>query len=128
MNTIPDGPVAEFIDATNRHDADALLAVFAPTATVRDDGSDYTGSAEIRRWIQEHQIAPKITLDPTSYDEADEKTAPLSSRRLRTATSPAGRCRSPSISPSRAAGSSHSASASRTDINWSGSSAAHRGR
>ncbi|MFK4851185.1 nuclear transport factor 2 family protein [Microbacterium sp. ZW T6_19] len=77
MNTIPDGPVAEFIDATNRHDADALLAVFAPTATVRDDGSDYTGSAEIRRWIQEHQIAPKITLDPTSYDEADDGTAEL---------------------------------------------------
>lgn len=77
MSTIPDGPVAEFIAATNRHDTDALLAVFAPTATVRDDGSDYTGSAEIRKWIQEHQVAPKITLDPVSYDETDDGTAEL---------------------------------------------------
>jgi len=72
MSTIPYGPVKEFIDATNRHDADALLAVFAPTATVRDDGSAYTGSSQIQKWIQEHQIAPKIVLDPTSYDETDD--------------------------------------------------------
>lgn len=70
MTTIPAGPVDDFVGATNRHDADALLAVFSPQATVTDDGSTYMGSDEIRQWIHEHQIAPRITLDPTAYDEA----------------------------------------------------------
>ena len=69
MTTIPAGPASDFVEATNRHDADALLAVFAPQATVIDDGSTYTGSDEIRQWIREHQIAPRITLDPIAYDE-----------------------------------------------------------
>ncbi|WIB72559.1 nuclear transport factor 2 family protein [Curtobacterium sp. MCBD17_026] len=69
MIIIPAGPARAFVEATNRHDAEALLALFAPNATVTDDGASHTGSAEIRRWVQEHQIAPRITLDPTAYDD-----------------------------------------------------------
>ncbi|WP_426764273.1 nuclear transport factor 2 family protein [Pseudarthrobacter sp. 1G09] len=72
MTTIPAGPVGDFINATNRHDADALLTVFAPSATVSDDGATYTGPTEIKEWIQEHQIAPRITLAPTSYTNMDD--------------------------------------------------------
>jgi ketosteroid isomerase-like protein len=77
MTAIPAAPVKNFIDATNRHDAEALLAVFAPNATVTDDGTTYSGSTHIQSWIREHQIAPKITLDPTAYDEVDGRAVQL---------------------------------------------------
>lgn len=67
LPTIPAGPVLDFIAATDRHDPDALFAVFAPHATVSDDGTTYAGAAEIHRWIHDHQIAPRITLDPIAY-------------------------------------------------------------
>ncbi|PZE63623.1 nuclear transport factor 2 family protein [Curtobacterium sp. MCBD17_021] len=77
MTEIPAGPVKDFIDATNRHDADALLAVFAADASVTDDGTTYTGSAEIEQWIREHQIAPRITLGPTAYENGDGSAVQL---------------------------------------------------
>ncbi|MCS5723676.1 hypothetical protein N1028_19475 [Herbiconiux sp. CPCC 203407] len=39
-------PVQRFVAATNAHDGDALLALFAPGATVIDDGT--TSSAITR--------------------------------------------------------------------------------
>lgn len=77
MTNIPAGPVSDFIEATNRHDASALLAAFTTSATVSDDGATFTGSTEIQEWIQEHQIAPKITLAPTSYNETDDGNVQL---------------------------------------------------
>ncbi|PZE86783.1 nuclear transport factor 2 family protein [Curtobacterium sp. MCBD17_032] len=77
MTEIPAGPVKDFIGATNRHDADALLAVFAADASVTDDGTTYTGSAEIEQWIREHQIAPRITLGPTAYENGDGSAVQL---------------------------------------------------
>ncbi|MHA7239811.1 nuclear transport factor 2 family protein [Arthrobacter sp. TMS1-12-1] len=74
---IPAGPVVDFIAATNRHDADALFALFAPDATVSDDGTTYTTSAEIQQWIRDHQIAPRITLDPLAYNRTDDGAATL---------------------------------------------------
>jgi len=59
--------VENFIAATNAHDANTLAAVFGDGATVRDDGTTYTGEAEIREWIQVHLIDPKIVITPTSF-------------------------------------------------------------
>ena len=59
--------VENFIAATNAHDPNALAAVFHDEATVRDDGTTYTGEAEIREWVQAHLINPKIVLTPTSF-------------------------------------------------------------
>ncbi|WP_030453398.1 nuclear transport factor 2 family protein [Herbidospora cretacea] len=59
--------VENFIAATNAHDANALNTVFGDGATVRDDGTTYTGGAEIREWIQGHLINPKIVITPTSF-------------------------------------------------------------
>ncbi|MGA5304647.1 nuclear transport factor 2 family protein [Nucisporomicrobium flavum] len=63
--------IENFIAATNAHDANALTALFADGATVRDDGKTYAGEAEIREWIQGHLINPQIVITPTSF--ADDR-------------------------------------------------------
>jgi hypothetical protein len=67
VNTLP-AAVENFVATTNAHDAEALFAVFADGAAVRDDGTTYANEAEIRDWIQVHQIGPQIVLTPTSFD------------------------------------------------------------
>ncbi|MTD15063.1 hypothetical protein GIS00_14060 [Nakamurella sp. YIM 132087] len=60
--------VADFVAATNAHDTDGLLAVFADGAVVSDDGHTLTTATEIRSWIGSHLIDPQVVLSPTSYE------------------------------------------------------------
>jgi ketosteroid isomerase-like protein len=60
--------VDDFVSATNAHDADALFAVFAPDAIVVDDGATFASEAELRGFIGNQMVAPKIVLTPISYD------------------------------------------------------------
>ncbi|ONI67569.1 hypothetical protein BWI15_31165 [Kribbella sp. ALI-6-A] len=62
--------VTSFVEATNRHDAEALAGLFAPESVVIDDNTEYRGAAQIAGWIQEHQIGPKITLTVVDYDQS----------------------------------------------------------
>jgi hypothetical protein len=66
--TVTEPLVASFVEATNRHDADELAGLFGPESVVIDDNTEYRGAAQIARWLQEHQIAPKITLTVVDYD------------------------------------------------------------
>jgi hypothetical protein len=70
MSTI-DLPAAveRFIATTNAHDGDALAAVFAPGATVADDGRTYGTPHEIRGWITSHLLEPKIVITPKSWQD-----------------------------------------------------------
>lgn len=61
--------VETFVATTNAHDVEALFGVFADGASVRDDGNTYATDAEIREWIQVHQVGPKIVLTPTSFED-----------------------------------------------------------
>lgn len=60
--------VERFVAANNAHDADALVALFGPGASVADDGMSLTTEADIRAWIQSHLIAPRIVMTPRAYD------------------------------------------------------------
>jgi ketosteroid isomerase-like protein len=60
--------VEQFVSATNDHDADALLAVFAPEAVVVDDGATFATEDELSGFIRNQIVAPKIVLTPISYD------------------------------------------------------------
>jgi ketosteroid isomerase-like protein len=60
--------VDDFVSATNAHDADALYALFAPDAIVVDDGATFATEAELRGFIGNQMVAPKIVLTPISYD------------------------------------------------------------
>ena len=48
--TLPEA-ITQYLDATNRFDADSAAACFTPEATVQDDGKTYTGAEEIRQWV-----------------------------------------------------------------------------
>lgn len=61
-------PIAAFIATNNAHDGDALLALFAPGATVADDGRTHGTEDEIRAWIKSHLTDPNIVITPKSYD------------------------------------------------------------
>jgi ketosteroid isomerase-like protein len=60
--------IEQFVSATNAHDADALLAVFAPDAVVVDDGATFATEAELRGFVENQIVAPKVVLTPISYD------------------------------------------------------------
>ena len=59
--------VQNFVTTTNAHDREALFAVFAPGATVVDDGTTYATEADIRGFIKGHLVDPKVVITPTSY-------------------------------------------------------------
>jgi ketosteroid isomerase-like protein len=61
-------PVEQFVASTNAHDADALLAAFAPDAVVTDDGKTYADETDLRQWFQSHLIGPNVVLTPTSWE------------------------------------------------------------
>ena len=44
------GPVRRYFDADSGRDIDAILAVFAPDATVLDEGKTYRGAQMLRAW------------------------------------------------------------------------------
>ena len=43
-------PLTTYVEASNAHDADALVATFADNASVRDEEQEMVGSAAIRAW------------------------------------------------------------------------------
>lgn len=59
--------VHAFVTTTNAHEAETLFEVFAPGATVVDDGTTYNTEAAIREWIKVHQVDPRIVITPTSF-------------------------------------------------------------
>ncbi|WP_432505145.1 hypothetical protein [Kineococcus arenarius] len=60
--------VQNFVTTTNAHDEEALFAVFAPGATVVDDGTTYATEDAVREWIRVHQVEPRIVITPTSFE------------------------------------------------------------
>jgi len=46
-------PIAAYFAATNAHDVDAMLARFAKTAIVKDEGKTMRGADAVRQWIEE---------------------------------------------------------------------------
>ena len=45
--------LAAYYAAKNQHDIDGMLALFAPDATVRDEGEEMRGTTAIRAWMEE---------------------------------------------------------------------------
>lgn len=67
VSTLP-ATVAAFVSVNNTHDVDALTALFADDAVVLDDGSTFTGRAEIAEFIRLQIAAPRIVLTPTGFE------------------------------------------------------------
>lgn len=69
-NTLP-APIAAFVAANARLDADGMLAPFAPDAGVRDDGGLHVGRDEIKAWIQSATVASRAVFTPETWREQD---------------------------------------------------------
>ena len=64
-------PIAAYVAANARLDADGMLAVFAPDAVVRDDGGRHMGRDEIKAWIQSATVASRAIFTPETWREQD---------------------------------------------------------
>ncbi|WP_043363220.1 nuclear transport factor 2 family protein [Belnapia sp. F-4-1] len=64
-------PIAAYVAADARLDADGMLAPFARDAVVRDDGGRHVGIDEIRNWIQSATVASRAVFTPETWREQD---------------------------------------------------------
>ena len=67
-------PIGAYFAATNTHDVDAMLALFAQTALVKDEGQDRRGHAAIREWMEEATRKYRFTVEVTGVAEANDQT------------------------------------------------------
>jgi hypothetical protein len=65
--------VADFIQAFNNHDPNVLLSLLNENAIIHDEGHDYHGISEIRRWYEEKAVGPNVTLEPIKVVETNGK-------------------------------------------------------
>jgi hypothetical protein len=57
-------PIAAYLDANARLDADGMLAAFANDAIVKDEGSERRGREAIKAWIESATIAARAVFAP----------------------------------------------------------------
>jgi len=67
-------PIAAYIQAANRLDTAALLALFTENAVVEDEGKIYRGGQEISQWSKKSQSEYQFTLEAIDMTQADAKT------------------------------------------------------
>ncbi|MCF2489298.1 nuclear transport factor 2 family protein [Dyadobacter sp. CY347] len=69
---LPDN-IEGFIQAQNNLDSSAFAAYFTEHATVSDEGSSYTGMAEIKEWIQQATEKYRMQLKPIDFSQTGAK-------------------------------------------------------
>jgi hypothetical protein len=57
------GVVAEFIQAVNAFDLDAVVNTFAKDGYVNDNRREIVGIDAIRRWLSKEIVGDKVTMD-----------------------------------------------------------------
>ena len=66
--------IAAFIDATNAHNSDEVLATLTDSAVIADEGQEYRGIAAIKKWSDEKYIGAKVTLEIVDLVNGNGKT------------------------------------------------------
>jgi ketosteroid isomerase-like protein len=66
-------PIAIYIAAENRGDAEALAQCFAGHAVVRDEGQTIKGLAAIKQWKIETKKKYQHTIEPLASTQQDDK-------------------------------------------------------
>ena len=67
-------PIAIYIAAENRGDAQALGQCFAEHAVVRDEGQTIEGLAAIKQWKTETKRKYQHTVEPLAFAQQDDKS------------------------------------------------------
>jgi hypothetical protein len=66
-------PIQSYIDASNAHDVQSILACFADDATVRDENTTHRGKIDIERWATETIEKYKFQFKTLSTEEHDRE-------------------------------------------------------
>ena len=66
--------IQNYIDASNAHDVQSILACFADDATVRDENTTHRGKIDIERWATETIEKYKFQFKPLGAKEGDNET------------------------------------------------------
>jgi len=74
METNLPSPVAAYLEANARLDADGMLATFAPGAVVRDEGARRVGHDALRAWILSATIGNRAIFTPDGWRQEDGNT------------------------------------------------------
>ena len=73
MTELPD-IVETYLDSTNRHDINAILACFSTDAVVHDEAHEYQGSRQIRDWIASTIEKYRFQIKLLSVSNEDNQT------------------------------------------------------
>ena len=65
--------IQNYIDASNAHDVQSILACFADDATVRDENTTHRGKIDIERWATETIEKYKFQFRPLSTEDRDNE-------------------------------------------------------
>jgi hypothetical protein len=66
--------LAKYFAATNSHDVDGILVLFADGAVVKDEGREHRGAVAIREWMSEAIARYAFKVELTGVAEVDDKT------------------------------------------------------
>jgi ketosteroid isomerase-like protein len=66
-------PIANYIEAENRGDVEALGQCFAENAVVRDEGKTIEGVAAIKEWKAETKRKYRHTIEPLASERKEGK-------------------------------------------------------
>lgn len=72
LNDLP-RPIAAYVEANARLDAEGMLASFADDAVVLDHGRSHEGRDGIGAWIRSETIASGAIFTPDTWHERDGK-------------------------------------------------------
>jgi len=65
--------IQNYIDASNAHDVQSILACFADNAMVHDENTTHRGKIDIERWAMETIEKYKFHLRPLGTEEHDRE-------------------------------------------------------
>jgi Uncharacterized conserved protein len=74
MNTKLPQPIANYFQAANAHNTDAVVAAFADDAIVVDESRERRGSTAIKEWSEEVNEKYKPNAEVTDVAEVGDKT------------------------------------------------------
>src|SRR5437867_7926362 len=66
--------IQNYIDASNAHEVQSILACFADDATVRDENTTHRGKIDIERWLKTTIEKYKFQFKPLSAEGRDNET------------------------------------------------------
>src|SRR5205823_12413578 len=66
--------IQSYIDASNAHEVQSILACFADDATVHDENTTHRGKIDIERWLGTTIEKYKFQFNPLSAEARDNET------------------------------------------------------